>query len=328
MILLSDPRSRNNKRYYRIRFNQTDGLKNWQVGSVWWQRRPDIPRVPLPDFPIPLYHETIVAAKARQSLGSASSCVYCGATRFNAHRVDLSEEHVISEAFGAALVLDKASCESCNAATSGIESKIVAGMLDPSRKHLDIRGKNPTIRKNRFKLMAHDAGSDYELLIPSELHPTVLFLPLLLPPGKMWRNDPLPFEGMEGFWAMNVNAHPGTLSKAEFRSFSTPVIDTVTFCQFLAKIAHGFAVSKLGDTFIPYHREFIRRKFAKDETDQRRYHLIGGSITDEEPTSNLHELALSSGTIDDVTHYLVRIRLFAKLGAPVYLVLVGQRLFG
>lgn len=325
---MANTRYQANKRYFRVRFDQTHNWKNWQVGSVWWQRRPDVPQVQLPAIPIRLYHETSVLDKSRQILGSADRCIYCDATRFNDHRIELSEEHIISEAFGAALVLDNASCERCNGKTSGIESKIVSIMLDPSRKPLEIRGKNKKSLKDNFKLMTHNAGADYELRLPSELHPTILFLPLLLPPAKMWRTDTSPFEAMDGFWAMNINVHPGTLSQAKFHSFSTPVIDTVTFCQFLAKIAHGFAMAKLGRTFIPYHREFIRRKFAKDETYQERYQLIGGSIIDEEPTDNLHELGLSEFKTGGVTHYLVRIRLFAKLGAPVYIVLVGQRLFG
>jgi hypothetical protein len=100
-----------------------------------------------------------------------------------------------------------------------------------------------------------------------------------------------------------------------FQSFATPVLDTFKFCQFLAKIAHCFAVDVLGDGFVPMLTEMIR-----SEPKEPRFDLIGGGSQDTPPSDNLHELSLAWQR----GYAVVSIRLFSDLGAPTYLAVAGK----
>jgi hypothetical protein len=53
-----------------------------------------------------------------------------------------------------------------------------------------------------------------------------------------------------------------------FEAFSSPILDTYKFSQFLAKIAHCFAVDVLGDEFTPLLLNVI-----KEEAHSTRYDL-------------------------------------------------------
>jgi hypothetical protein len=95
-------------------------------------------------------------------------------------------------------------------------------------------------------------------------------------------------------------------------------LDTFKFCQFLAKIGHCFAVYVLGDEFKPTLLDLI-----KTEPRGVRYDLIGGTLGNEPPSTNLHELELNWRNVDGVDYAVIKIRLFASLGAPTYLVVAG-----
>ena len=97
--------------------------------------------------------------------------------------------------------------------------------------------------------------------------------------------------------------------------FGLPSLDTDALCRVLAKIAHSYAVAELGlGGFTPLLREFIRGEGGD------RFRYVGGEFKPGAPGAGLHEIGFEQG----VTGYLVvRIRLFASLGAPVYRVVVG-----
>jgi hypothetical protein len=54
-----------------------------------------------------------------------------------------------------------------------------------------------------------------------------------------------------------------------------------------------------------------------------RYDLVGGVPTNSPPSENLHELALEWEHHGGVDYVIARIRLFANLGAPTYVVVAG-----
>lgn len=119
-----------------------------------------------------------------------------------------------------------------------------------------------------------------------------------------------------GAWFRHLSSGP--IIPVGFESFASPVLDTFKFSQFLAKIAHCFAVDQLGDKFTPLLFDLIRIP-AKSQ----RFDLIGGDTTDFPPSENLHELGIEWRKIDDIIYVIVRIRFFANLGAPTYIVVAG-----
>jgi hypothetical protein len=94
----------------------------------------------------------------------------------------------------------------------------------------------------------------------------------------------------------------------------------------VGKTAHSFAIAVLGDeSFVPLLPQMIRRKFAKSEQWPDCYHLVGGiGGTDTPPSHALHELGLAFATIAEKWYLTTHIRLFGNLGAPTFVVVVGE----
>jgi len=108
-----------------------------------------------------------------------------------------------------------------------------------------------------------------------------------------------------------------------YRSLTSPIIDTHAMTRFIAKIAHGYAFHVAGDEFEPFLADFILR--GPEQLADCMVH-VGSDTTELEPeTANLHELSANWAEIDKVEHLLVRVRLFANLGAPTYLIVAGRK---
>jgi hypothetical protein len=255
----------------------------------------------------------------------ANKCIYCGTTEYtpNSSR-NLGEEHIISGSLGASLVLPRASCRHHEKTTSGIETKLIQGLFDPTRKHHDIRerGRKPILKGN-FKVFRTVDGQDLSLPMPIKDHPTVLFLPYLAPPAIV-TGRPKWLHGLVGITLININADPQMLKRLRITAFSTPVFDSILFAQLLAKIAHAFAAAELLlENFDPVLLDFIEFEIPAGSTSDIRDYFVGGHMVAVPPTPYLHELALGLAATKDQTFLVAKIRLFAFLGAPVYYVAVG-----
>jgi hypothetical protein len=91
------------------------------------------------------------------------------------------------------------------------------------------------------------------------------------------------------------------------------------FCKLIAKIAHSFAVAKLGlSNFTP----FLNPLIIKDELAHCKYYL-GSLNSDEPPRETLHELNFLE--FSRVNAIFVRVRLLCKLETPTYVVAVGTK---
>lgn len=121
-------------------------------------------------------------------------------------------------------------------------------------------------------------------------------------------------------WFIHLNAST-ILAPQGLQSFGSPVLDTFKFSQFLAKIAHGFAVDAFGETFVPMLRGLILNQQPSDQ----RYDVNSGIVEPQPESDNLHELTAEWRVVNGITYTVVRILLFANLGAPAYLVAVGTQ---
>ena len=127
--------------------------------------------------------------------------------------------------------------------------------------------------------------------------------------------------GIHGLWTHWMN----DLSLSDADEILTPALDTVRFCQFIAKISHAFAVAALGtEAFEPLLCDFIRRKFGPTEQYPDCYDWIGGHAKRHPRSNALHELGLSFTERFRHWYLSVQIRLFANLGAPIHVAVIGQ----
>jgi hypothetical protein len=189
------------------------------------------------------------------------------------------------------------------------------------------RVSNMGVRRKRrkrplelFRLRGDINGKNVEFDLPIEEIPVLLFLLQLGPPGILSGRPPHEAHMHDG-WVLNLSGDWGMASRKHgVRTMMSPVVNTQHLCQFLAKIAHGYATFTLWDQFEPLLNEFIRT----GET-VGRFHFVGGNIENSPPSENLHELGIDWWKVGQVDYAVVRIRLFASLGAPTYLVVAGRK---
>ncbi|QND72103.1 hypothetical protein [Tardiphaga robiniae] len=243
-------------------------------------------------------------------------CIYCDSSRYREKDTrNLGDEHIIAEGLGGTLVLEQAACEACERGINSFEQSILKTVLYAPRIHLGIRRKRRKRGQETIKVQGNVAGKEISVTLPVKNIPVLLFLLILGPPGILV-GRPSDIADTRGAWFKQLSS--GSPIPIGFESFSSPILDTFKFCQFLAKIAHGYAVDVLGDEFTPTLLELIRT-----EATTARYDLVGGLSGTGEPSENLHELELNWETNNGINYAVVTIRLFASLGAPTYLVVAG-----
>jgi hypothetical protein len=243
-------------------------------------------------------------------------CIYCGNTHYREKDSrKLGEEHVIPEGLGGTLILEEAACEDCERRINAFEQPILKTVLYAPRVHLGIRRKRRKRGEEMIKVQGKAAGKDIEIFLPIKNIPVLLFLLRLGSPGILI-NRPTDIADMQGAWVAHLTA--GSLVPSGFEAFSSPTLDTFKFCQFLAKIAHCFAFDVLGDGFTPMLLDLITT-----EARSARYDLVGGMPSGATPSDNLHELELDWHQFNGIDYAVVKIRLFANLGAPTYVVVAG-----
>jgi hypothetical protein len=253
--------------------------------------------------------------------GPIGHCIYCDATEYNGDPLrQLAEEHVVPEGLGGTLTIRLASCRCCETAINAFEQPILKTILYAPRIYMGVKRKRRKRPKDLFHIRGNVDGKEVEVDLPVEEIPVLLFLLQLGPPGILCGRPPQEAQ-MHGGWIFNLSGDWGVARRKHgVQNMMSPVVNTQQLCQFLAKIAHGYATFALGEQFKPLLTDFIRT----GET-VGRFHLIGGNVENGPPSENLHELGIDWWRVEQAEYALVRIRLFASLGAPTYLVVAGQR---
>lgn len=247
-------------------------------------------------------------------------CIYCHATEYAAGKSRLlSEEHIVAEGLGGTLILPEASCERCAKATTRIEGAVLRTILWTPRAHLGIRGKRRK-RPALFPLSAVVDGREVRVELPIEQYPTALFLP-----GFVGLPDILTEVGAHetrreyvSLIVLNFQESPVFRAGVQFHS---PTLDRARFAQFLAKMAHAFAVAELGfDVLLPLLTPLILE--APQVRDEMKL-LIGG-LPDEPPSDALHEIGWEVVRASGKAYVTVTLRLFANFDTPRYSIVAGE----
>lgn len=248
-------------------------------------------------------------------------CIYCGSTD------NLTDEHIIPNGLlpkGGDWYLPKASCPNCCSITKKFEGSVQQSMLGPLRYKLDLKTRNRGIKKkktnNFVTLFNYPDGRLEPKEISGDDFPSVCI-------GFKWRMP----EFLRGLQASNIFEGSDFIKYNESEMSKYAKSDQAIkigrvypgdFARMLAKIAHTYAIAEHGmDSFEPMLTEIILGK------DDRLPFLIGGDETlptlESEPY--LHNIYRQDCAIGGVHHMLVAIRLFAFIGMPRYLVVVGKK---
>jgi hypothetical protein len=215
------------------------------------------------------------------------------------------------------MVLQRASCASCQKITSQIEDDCLTGQFWPIRSRLGFRRKDRR-SLSLVEVELPDGSTEFRHIKPSHAHVAIVMpwfdkaeiLGQRSRPPESKAYFPNEFkaskEAMEGIAKMGIKVTD----------------NRPRFAQMLAKIGLGVAVAYYGiDGFHPLVRDFIR--FLPNDY----LHWVGAYRGHEEtPPAYLHSIWLHTTRTSNGAFIIASIRLFGSYGAPTNYVVVGKPL--
>ena len=261
---------------------------------------------------------------AKRRKHGIGQCIYCGAT------AGLSREHVLPFGLGGNLVLQDASCPLCAKETSKLELRLLRGHWWPYRQFLGLpsRRASETVPDLSVTIKCAD-GSEIPAWLPMAKQSVAMvfeFDPPSILKGTL-RND-VPnaprvyMKHLAAFPAVvQINGRDYSLKSDE--KLEIPIhFDASDLCRFLAKVAHGYAISRRG---IDACTEFLLPPLILGNTDGAQS-FVGGNgsplVGPRLPGGGLHSMMdrLNDGFVS------VYIQLFRDRGdpPPIYEVIVGR----
>lgn len=195
------------------------------------------------------------------------------------------------------------------------------------RGHLDIptKPKRPEQRPSEFRIGFTQKGDEKNrrwLDIPIEAHPFSFSMPGLPVAGILEGREPTHNATIE---RVHTFLGPGFQEKMRHIGANTAftLFPVGEFFQLLAKIGYAYAVAEIGyERFSPFLIDLIR-----GDDDHLGHHIGTEARTPEGRTKDLHTLTLGAARTPAGDELIVvNVRLFARIGAPTYHVIVGRPL--
>lgn len=238
-------------------------------------------------------------------------CIYCGSTPKT-----LTREHIIPRGLKGTLILPKSSCRECAKITCQIETMCLRHMMGRFRRRVGFKSRKPQPNSLPLAIIAAD-GTSKTHSVPIAKLPASIALPAWDQPPLLLTGENRPFQLHAWSWVKHdawktVEGLGGT-------GFHAGSIHPLFFSRMIAKIAHSDAIANYGLTaFKPLLLELILKGVKNPTT------LIGGPPKHPPAEQALHRITRSHVTAHGKTYLLSEVRLLAQLGAPSYLVLVGE----
>lgn len=261
--------------------------------------------------------------QARERRSSIGRCIYCSATS------GLSREHVLPYGLGGNLVLNDASCESCAKETGRVEQRLLRGHWWPYRLCLGLpsRRAGEKVPDLPVKVTCPD-GTEYPAHIPMESQTIAMafvFDPPSILEGIVKIEAPSGRLNIRNLGALSPSVKIDGIEKqlTPEEKLQIPVnMDAADVCRFLAKVAHGYAISRRG---LGACRDYFLPEIVLGKTDGAQTYVGGASsqfLGGRLPGHGLHAL------MDHVNgeFLTVYIQLFRARGGnePIYEVVVGR----
>ena len=256
-------------------------------------------------------------------------CIYCGRHGKN---IKLGDEHIVPFGLGGKLVLPKASCDRCGKITGAtIERQCLRNMFGQLR----IRSNYPTRRKKErpetLPMSVETEGRIEFVEAPVNRRPHATIMFAFPRPGILAGLTPEESANVRlpGLWFYGQQDEAARLwTKENYpdakRHGAVASFHPVLFQKMLAKIAHSFAVAEIGyGKFNP-----LLPKAIIGEAPWQPGYLVGGNPNEPPPSEYINEIGFRNQvSIKGQPYLVVRIRLFANLGAPTYYVVVSDLRF-
>jgi len=257
-------------------------------------------------------------------------CIYCDATRYSNEREKLAREHLIPQAINGRLILPEASCGDCEKKINRFERYCGQKIFGPLRYSLGLDTKRPKERPTHLPVEFLIGEEWIEYQVPVKIAPITLILPHYRIPGAFDDRDPAEdfmckeyifrplIDPRINDFAASIGAKSGRTYRAE--------VEAGKFALLLAKISHGFAMDKLGRNpgFTPVLKDLIRQE---PSPYSLAYFVGAGPEIEYHEKRPIHVVQIDSEELVGGGFLVfIRLRLFANLETPTYIIIVGTSL--
>lgn len=226
------------------------------------------------------------------------------------------------DGFSDALVLQRASCDTCRNITRRIEEECLISMMGPGRAKLGLRRKDRASPTTTADIDLPDGTREERELHWSEV-PGPIVLPSFYEAGVL-SDKPTPDVAPCDYKIVVVAPGRGPIFDEASRVGVSLSANAKTFAQLLAKIGLGISVAHLGfGGFTPLIQDFVRTN--PDEYG-RWVGGFAGTSRIEPRSRELHSVRLIPNGGPDGKFIVVELRLFAEFGGPTNYVVVGRQL--
>ncbi len=253
---------------------------------------------------------------------NVGACIYCRDSR-----PLLTREHVLPRGLGGneapdglsnALVLQNASCQSCQKITQRIEEACLVAMMGPGRAILGLRRRDRSRSTTTVHVDRHD-GSSEDRDVGWDDVPGAITIPSFYE-APILSGAPIP-EFPPCDYQFLVVAPAREMPEDARRIGVSLVADSRMFARMLGKIGLGLAVARLGmQGYEPLVRDLILN-------GSFEHGLVGGFAGTRRAgtqTTSLHTLSLVTNDCLPGCFIIAEIRLFAEFNGPTNYVVVGR----
>jgi hypothetical protein len=255
----------------------------------------------------------------------AGYCIYCGD-----RSAGLSEEHILPYGLaGDCLVLPKSSCAKCQSSTGKAEIICLRHLWWPFRTRTGMPSRTAApeaFSLKRMKVEEYDPIEDkivsYVQLGMDDLKPEqypLFYQTFEFPsPGILAGRSSSQDTGYQ-LWCKIDEVEFRKTGSRDKEGFRLSPGAPEAFCRMLAKIAHSYAAANLrGEQFDPLLDKYIQGESLD------RLQLIDCSGAPTTSKTTLHRISMSKEVIHGEIYVVVAVQLFACLGTPTHLVVVGK----
>lgn len=249
-------------------------------------------------------------------------CIYCGDSG-----PSLTREHVLPRGLGGneapdglsnALVLQNASCQSCQKITQRIEEICLVSMMGPGRARLGLRRKDRSRNTTRGHVVRRDGiREDREVLwdeVPGAIAIPSFYEAPILAGASAPDFPPCDYQIR---WVAPARAMP-----EDANSIGVSIMaDSRMFARMLGKIGLGLAVARLGTQG---YEPLVRDLILNGSFQQGLVGGFAGTTYEELQTTSLHTMRLITNGGLPRRFIIAEIRLFAEFNGPTNYVVIGR----
>jgi hypothetical protein len=249
-------------------------------------------------------------------------CIYC-----EDPSPPLTREHILPRGLGGneapdglsnTLVLNNASCQSCQNITKQIENACLVAMMGPGRAKLGLRRKDRLQSTTMAHVDRHD-GSSEDREIAWDHVPGAIVLPSFYEAPILSGAFVPEFPPCD--YQFCVVAPARAMSTDTRRVGVSLMADAKMFARMLAKIGLGVTVAHLG---MQGYKTLVRELILNDSHQHGFVGGFAGTNHSDPKTSNSHTIRLITNNRIPGQFIIAEIRLFAEFNGPTNYVVVGQ----